>query len=144
MEGWTTILYWVGDQFWPSLKKLGYKLSWFYFQTDDAVGSSYNWIYFVPLIIIGSFFMLNLVLGVLSGWVVAHFPLWWKRRKWFHILPYHQGICQRKGTRRTSPNISKAETPNPNGERTEWFPWMDMSRLVMLSFTLFNPLSCKN
>lgn len=26
-----------------------------------------NWVYFVPLIILGSFFMLNLVLGVLSG-----------------------------------------------------------------------------
>nr|XP_046908927.1 voltage-dependent calcium channel type A subunit alpha-1-like isoform X13 [Dermatophagoides farinae] len=45
MEGWTAILYW----------------------TNDALGSTYNWIYFVPLIILGSFFMLNLVLGVLSG-----------------------------------------------------------------------------
>ncbi|XP_064457887.1 voltage-dependent calcium channel type A subunit alpha-1-like isoform X3 [Ornithodoros turicata] len=45
MEGWTAILYW----------------------TNDALGSSFNWIYFVPLIILGSFFMLNLVLGVLSG-----------------------------------------------------------------------------
>ena len=36
-------------------------------QTNDALGSYYNWIYFVPLIILGSFFMLNLVLGVLSG-----------------------------------------------------------------------------
>ncbi|XP_012056925.1 PREDICTED: voltage-dependent calcium channel type A subunit alpha-1-like [Atta cephalotes] len=45
MEGWTPILYW----------------------TNDAIGSAYNWIYFIPLIILGSFFMLNLVLGVLSG-----------------------------------------------------------------------------
>ena len=45
MEGWTSVLYW----------------------TNDALGSSFNWIYFVPLIILGSFFMLNLVLGVLSG-----------------------------------------------------------------------------
>ncbi|XP_053287158.1 voltage-dependent R-type calcium channel subunit alpha-1E [Pleuronectes platessa] len=45
MEGWTTVLY----------------------NTDDALGPSWNWIYFVPLIIIGSFFVLNLVLGVLSG-----------------------------------------------------------------------------
>ncbi|XP_037083301.1 voltage-dependent calcium channel type A subunit alpha-1-like isoform X2 [Pollicipes pollicipes] len=45
MEGWTAILYW----------------------TNDAVGSTFNVVYFVPLIIIGSFFMLNLVLGVLSG-----------------------------------------------------------------------------
>ncbi|XP_015186705.1 PREDICTED: voltage-dependent calcium channel type A subunit alpha-1 isoform X20 [Polistes dominula] len=45
MEGWTSILYW----------------------TNDALGSTYNWIYFIPLIVLGSFFMLNLVLGVLSG-----------------------------------------------------------------------------
>ncbi|KAK7605440.1 hypothetical protein V9T40_007298 [Parthenolecanium corni] len=45
MEGWTTILYWM----------------------NDAHGSLYNWMYFVPLIVLGSFFMLNLVLGVLSG-----------------------------------------------------------------------------
>lgn len=36
-------------------------------QTNDALGSAFNWIYFVPLIVLGSFFMLNLVLGVLSG-----------------------------------------------------------------------------
>uniref|UniRef100_A0A0L8G525 Voltage-dependent calcium channel alpha-1 subunit IQ domain-containing protein n=1 Tax=Octopus bimaculoides TaxID=37653 RepID=A0A0L8G525_OCTBM len=45
MEGWTQVLYY----------------------TNDAFGDSYNWIYFIPLIILGSFFMLNLVLGVLSG-----------------------------------------------------------------------------
>ncbi|XP_056643350.1 voltage-dependent calcium channel type A subunit alpha-1 isoform X17 [Diorhabda sublineata] len=45
MEGWTAILYWM----------------------NDAIGSMFNWIYFVPLIVLGSFFMLNLVLGVLSG-----------------------------------------------------------------------------
>ncbi|GAU95710.1 hypothetical protein RvY_07286 [Ramazzottius varieornatus] len=45
MEGWTSVMYW----------------------TDDALGNSFNWAYFVPLIVIGSFFMLNLVLGVLSG-----------------------------------------------------------------------------
>lgn len=36
-------------------------------QTNDAAGNTWNWLYFIPLIIIGSFFMLNLVLGVLSG-----------------------------------------------------------------------------
>ncbi len=36
-------------------------------QTDDVLGSHLNWLYFIPLIIVGSFFMLNLVLGVLSG-----------------------------------------------------------------------------
>uniref|UniRef100_A0A669B273 Calcium voltage-gated channel subunit alpha1 E n=1 Tax=Oreochromis niloticus TaxID=8128 RepID=A0A669B273_ORENI len=45
MEGWTTVLY----------------------NTDDALGPRWNWLYFIPLIIIGSFFVLNLVLGVLSG-----------------------------------------------------------------------------
>lgn len=40
------------------------------FQTNDAVGTLFNWLYFVPLIILGSFFMLNLVLGVLSGYAV--------------------------------------------------------------------------
>ncbi|KAK3565568.1 hypothetical protein QTP86_012457 [Hemibagrus guttatus] len=45
MEGWTTVLY----------------------NTNDALGSLWNWLYFIPLIIIGSFFVLNLVLGVLSG-----------------------------------------------------------------------------
>ncbi|RUS88185.1 hypothetical protein EGW08_004082 [Elysia chlorotica] len=45
MEGWTNVLY----------------------NINDAVGSYYNQLYFIPLIILGSFFMLNLVLGVLSG-----------------------------------------------------------------------------
>jgi len=38
-------------------------------QTNDAVGTNFTWAYFVSLIILGSFFMLNLVLGVLSGLV---------------------------------------------------------------------------
>ncbi|XP_048107602.1 voltage-dependent R-type calcium channel subunit alpha-1E isoform X10 [Alosa alosa] len=45
MEGWTTVLY----------------------NTNDALNPTWNWLYFIPLIIIGSFFVLNLVLGVLSG-----------------------------------------------------------------------------
>ncbi|KAM6975193.1 voltage-dependent N-type calcium channel subunit alpha-1B isoform 3-T3 [Tautogolabrus adspersus] len=45
MEGWVDILY----------------------STNDVAGNAWNWLYFIPLIIIGSFFMLNLVLGVLSG-----------------------------------------------------------------------------
>ncbi|XP_030647627.1 voltage-dependent R-type calcium channel subunit alpha-1E [Chanos chanos] len=45
MEGWTAVLY----------------------NADDALGPTWNWMYFIPLIIIGSFFVLNLVLGVLSG-----------------------------------------------------------------------------
>ncbi|XP_033105567.1 voltage-dependent L-type calcium channel subunit alpha-1D-like [Anneissia japonica] len=45
MEGWTQIMYYI----------------------NDAMGSIWPWIYFVSLIIVGSFFVLNLVLGVLSG-----------------------------------------------------------------------------
>ncbi|XP_063064429.1 dihydropyridine-sensitive L-type skeletal muscle calcium channel subunit alpha-1-like [Engraulis encrasicolus] len=44
-ESWTNVLYWV----------------------NDAIGKSWAWIYFVSLILLGSFFMLNLTLGVLSG-----------------------------------------------------------------------------
>lgn len=36
-------------------------------QVNDAIGWETPWIYFVSLIILGSFFVLNLVLGVLSG-----------------------------------------------------------------------------
>ncbi|XP_041481260.1 voltage-dependent calcium channel type A subunit alpha-1-like isoform X7 [Lytechinus variegatus] len=45
MEGWTDIMY----------------------NCNDSEGPRFVWIYFIPLIILGSFFMLNLVLGVLSG-----------------------------------------------------------------------------
>uniref|UniRef100_A0A3Q0TCE5 Voltage-dependent L-type calcium channel subunit alpha n=1 Tax=Amphilophus citrinellus TaxID=61819 RepID=A0A3Q0TCE5_AMPCI len=45
MEGWTKVLYWV----------------------NDAIGNEWPWLYFVTLILLGSFFVLNLVLGVLSG-----------------------------------------------------------------------------
>ncbi|KAM6311265.1 voltage-dependent L-type calcium channel subunit alpha-1S isoform 11-T11 [Podargus strigoides] len=36
-------------------------------QVNDAIGNEWPWIYFVSLILLGSFFVLNLVLGVLSG-----------------------------------------------------------------------------
>ncbi|XP_061745003.1 voltage-dependent L-type calcium channel subunit alpha-1D-like [Nerophis ophidion] len=45
MEGWTDVLYWM----------------------NDAMGFELPWVYFVTLVIFGSFFVLNLVLGVLSG-----------------------------------------------------------------------------
>lgn len=44
------------------------------FQANDALGPYWNWLYFIPLIIIGSFFVLNLVLGVLSGYVTSFTP----------------------------------------------------------------------
>ncbi|XP_006892173.1 PREDICTED: voltage-dependent L-type calcium channel subunit alpha-1S [Elephantulus edwardii] len=45
MEGWTDVLYWV----------------------NDAIGNAWPWMYFLSLILLGSFFILNLVLGILSG-----------------------------------------------------------------------------
>ncbi|PKU40050.1 voltage-dependent l-type calcium channel subunit alpha-1d [Limosa lapponica baueri] len=42
MEGWTDVLYWM----------------------NDAMGFELPWVYFVSLVIFGSFFVLNLVLGV--------------------------------------------------------------------------------
>ncbi|KAJ3586916.1 hypothetical protein NHX12_013308 [Muraenolepis orangiensis] len=45
MESWTQVLYWV----------------------NDAIGNEWPWLYFLTLILVGSFFVLNLVLGVLSG-----------------------------------------------------------------------------
>ena len=45
---------------------------YFLFKINDAVGNSWPWLYFVTLIIWGSFFVLNLVLGVLSGYVTLH------------------------------------------------------------------------
>ncbi|KAG7495273.1 dihydropyridine-sensitive L-type skeletal muscle calcium channel subunit alpha-1-like [Solea senegalensis] len=44
-QGWTDVLYWV----------------------NDAIGMEWPWIFFTTLILVGSFFVLNLVLGVLSG-----------------------------------------------------------------------------
>ncbi|KAI4484986.1 hypothetical protein M0802_012887 [Mischocyttarus mexicanus] len=77
MEGWTSILYWVKQEICssvcvsgaPMLAHViaGFTWLWSNLQTNDALGSTYNWIYFIPLIVLGSFFMLNLVLGVLSG-----------------------------------------------------------------------------
>ncbi|XP_065066624.1 voltage-dependent L-type calcium channel subunit alpha-1D-like isoform X2 [Rhopilema esculentum] len=45
LEGWTDVLYGI----------------------HDVYGSAWPWIYFVTLIVWGSFFVLNLILGVLSG-----------------------------------------------------------------------------
>lgn len=44
-------------------------------QMNDAIGYEIPWIYFVSLVIFGSFFIINLVLGVLSGFVSATLPL---------------------------------------------------------------------
>lgn len=36
-------------------------------QIEDAMGSSWQWIYFISMVILGAFFVMNLILGVLSG-----------------------------------------------------------------------------
>lgn len=42
---------------------------------NDAIGCEIPWVYFVSLVIFGSFFIINLVLGVLSGFVSATLSL---------------------------------------------------------------------
>lgn len=44
-EGWTSVMYWM----------------------NDSIGNTFPWMYFISLVILGSFFVMNLVLGVLSG-----------------------------------------------------------------------------
>lgn len=39
----------------------------FFCQIEDAMGSSWQWIYFISMVILGAFFVMNLILGVLSG-----------------------------------------------------------------------------
>nr|XP_049466000.1 muscle calcium channel subunit alpha-1-like isoform X7 [Anopheles coluzzii] len=45
LEGWTDMLYYI----------------------EDAMGSSWQWVYFISMVILGAFFVMNLILGVLSG-----------------------------------------------------------------------------
>ncbi|KAG8326105.1 hypothetical protein J6590_050434 [Homalodisca vitripennis] len=45
LEGWTDVLY----------------------NIEDALGNTWQWIYFISMVILGAFFVMNLILGVLSG-----------------------------------------------------------------------------
>lgn len=45
LEGWTDVLY----------------------DIQDSMGNSWQWIYFISMVILGAFFVMNLILGVLSG-----------------------------------------------------------------------------
>merc|ERR1711970_1044773 len=45
LEGWTDMLYWV----------------------HDSQGRTWQWFYFVTMVVLGAFFVMNLILGVLSG-----------------------------------------------------------------------------
>ncbi|XP_060591923.1 voltage-dependent calcium channel type A subunit alpha-1-like isoform X8 [Ruditapes philippinarum] len=93
MEGWTTILY----------------------NTNDACGKYFNWIYFYPLIILGSFFMLNLVLGVLSGEFAKERERVENRRAFFKLRRRQQLDRELNGYLEW---ICKAEEVILNEERT--------------------------
>merc|ERR1712100_38358 len=45
LEGWTDVMYYI----------------------ENSMGNNWIWFYFITLILLGSFFVLNLILGVLSG-----------------------------------------------------------------------------
>ncbi|XP_044741496.1 muscle calcium channel subunit alpha-1 [Chrysoperla carnea] len=45
LEGWTDVLYHI----------------------EDAMGNTWQWLYFISMVILGAFFVMNLILGVLSG-----------------------------------------------------------------------------
>uniref|UniRef100_A0A8C6T4L3 Voltage-dependent P/Q-type calcium channel subunit alpha-1A n=1 Tax=Neogobius melanostomus TaxID=47308 RepID=A0A8C6T4L3_9GOBI len=102
MEGWTELLYY----------------------SNDASGSAWNWMYFIPLIIIGSFFMLNLVLGVLSGEFAKERERVENRSEFLKLRRqqqierelngYLEWICKAGSRRRATKNHkSKAELLNP-------------------------------
>ncbi|KAK3088414.1 hypothetical protein FSP39_018877 [Pinctada imbricata] len=93
MEGWTTVLYY----------------------TNDAYGPYFNWIYFLPLIILGSFFMLNLVLGVLSGEFAKERLRVENRRSFFKLRRQQQIDMELTGYLEW---ICKAEEVILNEERT--------------------------
>ncbi|XP_052789506.1 voltage-dependent calcium channel type A subunit alpha-1-like [Mya arenaria] len=93
MEGWTDILYY----------------------TNDAMGKWFNWIYFYPLIILGSFFMLNLVLGVLSGEFAKERERVENRRAFFKLRRRQQLDRELNGYLEW---ICKAEEVILNEERT--------------------------
>lgn len=62
-EGWTQTMYWVCVFIVCDRVTANPVLG----QANDSVGNSWPWMYFVSLVILGSFFVMNLVLGVLSG-----------------------------------------------------------------------------
>ncbi|XP_076093874.1 voltage-dependent calcium channel type A subunit alpha-1-like isoform X10 [Mytilus galloprovincialis] len=93
MEGWTNVLYY----------------------TNDAMGPWFNWIYFYPLIILGSFFMLNLVLGVLSGEFAKERERVENRRAFFKLRRQQQIERELDGYLEW---ILKAEEVMLNEERT--------------------------
>lgn len=71
LEGWTDILYWVPPppftiHFIRMLTSHFHSIL-IYIQMQDSTGSTWQWGYFVSMVILGAFFVMNLILGVLSG-----------------------------------------------------------------------------
>ena len=112
---------------------------WCSFQINDAVGNSWPWLYFVTLIIWGSFFVLNLVLGVLSGYVSFHLPCLKLAVlavlcrllcsvNFFLIglnVVFLQRICERKGKSAKERWISKVSRKATSWRCLQWISWLD-------------------
>uniref|UniRef100_T1IPE0 Voltage-dependent L-type calcium channel subunit alpha n=1 Tax=Strigamia maritima TaxID=126957 RepID=T1IPE0_STRMM len=94
MEGWTDVMY----------------------DINDALSNEWPWIYFISLIILGSFFVLNLVLGVLSGEFSKEREKA-KSRGDFHKLREKQQI--EEDLRGYLDWITQAEDIDPEGENKD-------------------------
>ena len=46
-------------------------LAMFGLQVQDSMGNTWQFGYFVSMVVLGAFFVMNLILGVLSGWVLS-------------------------------------------------------------------------
>jgi len=70
LEGWTDVLYWVNLNTISLLKLtifMKQNIPPYLNQVQDAMGNSWQFIYFVSMVVLGAFFVMNLILGVLSG-----------------------------------------------------------------------------
>ncbi|ERL94279.1 hypothetical protein D910_11560 [Dendroctonus ponderosae] len=59
LEGWTDVLY--------NTINVLHQINDEMLQIQDALGREWQWSYFVSMVILGAFFVMNLILGVLSG-----------------------------------------------------------------------------
>ncbi|KAJ1069131.1 hypothetical protein K5549_000442 [Capra hircus] len=100
MEGWTDVLYWM----------------------NDAMGFELPWVYFVSLVIFGSFFVLNLVLGVLSG-VTARFPggmVVMDSGSHLHLQGLPDARHTSESSRRKGRKRKHGETSRSSGRSSSW------------------------
>ena len=67
LEGWTDMLYWVGSTISTRSPFWMFVFQPFFFQIHDSQGNTWQFIYFVSMVVLGAFFVMNLILGVLSG-----------------------------------------------------------------------------